>query len=749
MRVVTEPDLVDELPVPVLVTDAAGTLLTINRAATVMLGFTPAELVGGPIDAIAHPDPVPVDPTAGPERPWTRRRLLHKAGHSLLADARARRLADGRVLFVLDDVTAAVAAEAAHADSADRLRFVTNAVPALMAYVDADARYVWVNESYRRWFGTAPESVRGRHASEVLGPAVWTAIRPHVERVLGGEEVTFEDRLVYKSGPARHIRATYVPHVDADGRVRGLVALVNDISEIRVAEEALRRSEHLLEQSQSTAHVGSWEVTMGDDRRADGGGLRWSDETFRIFGHEPRAFQPTQALFYQSIHPDDRESTRGLASAGVRRGEPFEKEYRIVRPDGVVRLLHSWTRVEYDDAGRPQRMLGTVQDVTERKRAEQELKEADRRKDEFLAMLAHELRNPLAPILNAVEVLECAGPDQSDLHAKFRAVIARQVQHMKRLLDDLLDVSRVSRGKIELRSERVELGALLSQAVEVSRPIMTEKRQHLSMRPPARPLPLEADPTRLVQVFANIINNAAKYSDVGGHISVAVSVEGSEAVVAVRDDGAGMSGELLDRVFDLFVQETRSLDRAQGGLGIGLTMVRTLVRLHGGTVRAFSEGPGLGSEIVVRLPLSAPEARVEGPPAAPAGARAPAGPLRVLVVDDNVDAARALGRLLELLGHQVQVAHDGPGALAAADAVRPELVLLDIGLPGMDGYAVAARLRDAGHRGAALVALSGYGQEEHVLRSTEAGFHHHLVKPVDFALLRRITSELRRQETEA
>jgi len=283
----------------------------------------------------------------------------------------------------------------------------------------------------------------------------------------------------------------------------------------------------------------------------------------------------------------------------------------------------------------------------------------------------------------------------------------------------------------------------LAQAVEVSQPILGQKRQRLAVSPAPVPLPLEADPTRLVQVFANIINNAAKYSDRGGNISITASVAGGEAVVAVRDDGVGMNAELLDKAFDLFVQETRSLDRAQGGLGIGLTMVRTLVKLHGGSVRAFSDGPGRGSEIVVRLPLAradlALEARATGE-----GARAPAGGLRVLVVDDNVDAARALGRLLELLGHQVAVAHDGPAALATASTVRPELVLLDLGLPGMDGYAVAARLRDAGHRPAALVALTGYGQAEHHQRSSEAGFDHHLVKPVDFALLRRITADVQR-----
>ena len=315
---------------------------------------------------------------------------------------------------------------------------------------------------------------------------------------------------------------------------------------------------------------------------------------------------------------------------------------------------------------------------------------------------------------------------------------------MKRLLDDLLDVSRVSQGKIQLRKELLELGAVLLQAVEVSRPIIGEKRQELSLRLTPEPLPLDADPTRLVQVFANLLNNAAKYTDAGGHIGLTVTTEDGEAVVCVRDDGMGMSQELLVRAFDLFVQETRSLDRAQGGLGIGLTMVRTLVRMHGGSVRAFSDGPGRGSEFVVRLPL-APHAEAFDCAVAPA--KAPAGsPLRVLVVDDNVDAAGAIGVLLELLGHEVTVAHDGPAALAAAAAAPPELVLLDIGLPGMDGYALAARLRDAGHDRATLVALSGYGQDEHLHRSTEAGFDRHLVKPLDFDVLREITTQLRRPQ---
>jgi PAS domain S-box-containing protein len=733
-------ELFEELPVAALVTNAAGTLLAINGAAREMLGFAPQEILGRHLAGLAGPEGAP---DQAPLQPRRRLRLLHKAGHEIVAEGRARALPGGRIVHVLDDVTAAIAREEALREDADQLEFVANAVPALLSYVDAGARYVWVNASYQRWFGTPPEAVRGRHASEVLGSAAWEVIRPYIDRVLAGEEVTFEQRITYKTGPSRDVRATYVPHLDAGGRVRGLVALVNDITEIRAAEAALRRSEHMLEQSESFAHVGSWELALDAAGSSQPGSLRWSDELFLIFGHEPGSVEASAQLFYGAMAAEEAESIRALYTASLARGEPFEKEYRIVRPDGTARLLHSWTAFERDADGRPRRVLGTCQDVTERKRAEQDLREADRRKDEFLAMLAHELRNPLGPILNAAEVLACTGPELPEITAKFRTVIARQVQHMKRLLDDLLDVSRVSQGKIQLRTEPVELGALLAQAVEVSQPILGEKRQQLAIQRGAAPLPLDADPTRLLQVFANIINNAAKYTDAGGHISITASVEGGEAVVAVRDDGVGMAPELLDRAFDLFVQETRSLDRAQGGLGIGLTMVRTLVKLHGGSVRAFSDGPGRGTQIVVRLPLARRHAGQEARATAEAP-HPPAAALRVLVVDDNTDAARALGRLLEILGHQVAVAHDGPAALDAASALRPELVLLDLGLPGMDGYAVAARLKETGHRPAALVALTGHGQAEHRQRSSDAGFDHHLVKPVDFALLRRITTELQR-----
>ena len=754
--------------------------------------------------------------------------------------------------------------------AAERMAFAANALPALIAYVDTAVRYVWVNEGYRRWFGLAPEEVIGRHGSEVLDAAAWAEVQPYVERALAGEEVAFDNRLV-EGGVTRDVRVVYVPHRDESGRVLGFVALVTDVSEMKAVEGALRRSERMLEQSQATAQVGSWELTFDEALSEVPGSSLWSSETYRIFGYGPGTAASLE-LFTQRIHPDDGAAFHARTGPAIRRAEPFETEYRIVRPDGGVRMIHAWLHFEREADGTT-RAFGTCQDITERKRADLEirrareqlqlvvdatpsfiarydrdrrlvwanksyaarfgkepdelagnrlidlvgeqafrvldplftrvlageaiqveleipyldgprfvhlasaptldaagvpdgsvtvltdvthwrrleeereralndLREADRRKDEFLAMLSHELRNPLAPILNAVEILDSLGPGQRELAGTYNAVITRQARHMKRLLDDLLDVSRVSQGKIQLQKERVDLSVLLREVVEVGRPMISEKRHGLSLTLAPGPLVVEADPTRLLQVFANLINNAAKYTDAEGHIAIISAFENGEAVVTVRDDGIGMAPDLLARAFDLFAQGTRSLDRAQGGLGIGLTMVRTLVKMHGGSVVAFSEGPGRGSELVVRLPLAPSAAPVPAGPA-PAAREAAGVPLRVLVVDDNVDAAMVLAALLRLLGHEVTVAHDGPAALAAAAAAPPDLVLLDIGLPGMDGHAVAARLRAAGHARAALVAVTGYGREEDVRRSREAGFDYHLVKPVSLAELQRICGEVR------
>jgi PAS domain S-box-containing protein len=434
-------------------------------------------------------------------------------------------------------------------------------------------------------------------------------------------------------------------------------------------------------------------------------------------------------------------------NARVLAGESIQVEMELPYPGGP-RWVHMAAAPTRDGAGIPDGSVAVLTDVTEGRRLERDrdralndLREVDRRKDEFLAMLSHELRNPLGPILNAVEVLEQLEPDDKDLGAHPRQIIARQAKHMKRLLDDLLDVSRVSQGKIQLQKQRIDLNVLLRQAVEVRRSMMLGKRHELSIALAPQPMELEADPTRLLQVFDNLLNNAAKYTDPGGHVAILAAVEDGQAVVTIRDDGIGMTPDLLARAFDLFVQGMRSLDRAQGGLGIGLTLAQTMVRMHGGSVRAFSEGPGRGSQLVVRLPLAPPTELHPAQPAPTPHAGAGA-PLRVLVVDDNVDAAKMLGQLLRMAGHDVSLAHDGPTALAAASATPLDLVLLDIGLPSMDGYAVAARLRADGHAATVLVALTGYGREDDIRRSRDAGFDHHLVKPIDFAQLWPIVLEL-------
>jgi CheY-like chemotaxis protein/two-component sensor histidine kinase len=320
-----------------------------------------------------------------------------------------------------------------------------------------------------------------------------------------------------------------------------------------------------------------------------------------------------------------------------------------------------------------------------------------------------------------------------------REMMERQVGHMVRLVDDLLDVSRITRGRIELRTEAVDLAAVVRSALETSRPLIEAAGHRLTVAVPDEPLPLQADPVRLAQVIANLLNNAAKYTEEGGQIWLTARREGDEGVVSVRDTGLGIPADMLPRVFDMFAQVNRTLKRAQGGLGIGLTLSRNLVELHGGTLSASSPGPGQGSEFTMRLPLAragrqAPEAvrPDEGQPSA--------GPARrILIVDDNRDAAEALGLLLQFLGNEVRVVHDGPSALEAAGAYRPAVVFLDIGMPGMDGYAVARELRArAEHDELVLIALTGWGQEEDRLRSRAAGFDHHLIKPVDLDALQAL-----------
>jgi PAS domain S-box-containing protein len=434
------------------------------------------------------------------------------------------------------------------------------------------------------------------------------------------------------------------------------------------------------------------------------------------------------------VHPEDDGSyaQEFLRCSAERR--PFRGQCRVRRADGEWRWIESWARPRWvgtDFAG----MVGTSADITRRMAATQALAEADRRKDEFLALLAHELRNPLAPLRNGIELLRLAQNDDETAERTYR-MMARQVATMTRLVDDLLDVSRVARGKLELRCEACDLGDVLRSAVETSAPLIDAGRHTLHLALPRSAVTVNADRVRLEQVFANLLNNAARYTRPGGRIELGAAVEGAEAVVTVSDNGVGIPEPMLDRVFDAFTQ-VPSRDRpSHGGLGLGLSLARSLVDLHGGSIRAASRGEGQGTRFTVRLPLApAPHAaeRAGAPEKAAAAAQ------RVLLVDDNRDAADSLAALLQATGHEMQVAYDGAQALHLFAQARPDVVLLDIGMPGMDGCAVARRMREQDPaRRTVLVALTGYGQAADRQRSMDAGFDHHLVKPVELQSLKSL-----------
>ncbi len=475
--------------------------------------------------------------------------------------------------------------------------------------------------------------------------------------------------------------------------------------------------------------------------------VSWNPGAERTLGYAEQEIVGKHFSFF--FTPEDvaagkpERELRQAAAAGRAANENW-----LVRRDGSRFWASGVTSPLRDEAGRLRGFAKILRDLSERKRLEEALRfraeqlaESDRRKDAFLAMLGHELRNPLAPIRNAAEVMLQHGlsdPTMRWVHG----VIDRQASHLARLVDDLLDLARISQDKIVLHREPVELAAVVRQAVETSRPQFERRRQALAVSLPDEPVWLDADPTRLGQVFSNLLNNAAKYTEEGGRISLRAESEGDGAVaVRVRDTGIGIAPELLPRVFEPFVQADTSLARTQGGLGIGLTLVRRLTEMHGGHVEAFSEGPGKGSEFVVHLPT---RARAAAP--APRADRAGPGVGRsVLVVDDNVDAADSLAMMLQIYGHRVRTAFDGEGALSAVRAERPDAVVLDIGLPQMDGYEVARRLRaEPGGERILLIALTGYGQAGDRQKAMGVGFDHHLVKPVDPAALQRLLAEPRK-----
>lgn len=496
-----------------------------------------------------------------------------------------------------------------------------------------------------------------------------------------------------------------------------------------------------VERSQLAAIVRSSEDAI-ISMTPDGLVTSWNDAAARLFGYSS---EEMLGLSIDTIIPQELREEETIGRQRVADGE-HRDHYESVRLTKDGRCVSVSVRLSrmLDPAGRSIGISSIARDITERKRVEEALRLADHRKDAFLATLAHELRNPLAPIRYATRLLEPGVPPQMASDA--RKMIDRQLAHMAHLLDDLLDVSRVTRGVLEIRREQLDLREVIETALTAARPLFEAADQKLLAALPAEPLPVNGDAVRLAQILGNLLHNATKYTPAGGQIALSAAVAGDEVIVSVKDDGVGIAPEGLASIFELFVQLDPAGTRAAGGLGIGLSLARDLIRLHGGQIEAHSGGRGLGSEFVIRLPLARETPALTEAIAAPEKVTAlGASSVRVLIVDDNIDAATSLSYVLTLAGYQVRIAHDGAGALEVAGELRPDVVLLDIGLPGMSGHDVARRLRaEAWGRDLQLIAVTGWGQDGDRAKSLEAGFDEHLTKPIDpETLLQRISRAAR------
>lgn len=610
------------------------------------------------------------------------------------------------------------------------LRAFTEAVPGVVYAKDREGRLLLGNRGVSELLGRRQEDYIGRTDRELLAdPAQAEAVMATDRRIMetGIAEQVEEEIQLADGSPATWL-STKAPWRDETGNVVGLVGASLDITDRKQMERALRLSEQRRALALEVAQLGTWTWDIAGDV------IRMDARTAEIWGADPARADYSRESLERRVHRDDWPAVEAALSAALDpRGDGrVSEEFRLRHPDGRVVWTMTRAQVAFEgrgDARRPVSMIGTVLDVTERRRLIETLEQSDRRKDEFLAMLAHELRNPLAPIGNAAELLRMV-PDDPQRVSRAARVISRQVAHMTDMVDDLLDVSRVTRGLVEFERAPVDVRAVVAAAVEQAEPTLQARRHGLEVETGGGPAIVMGDRHRLVQVVCNLLQNAAKYTPREGRIVLAVDASGERVRIRVADNGVGMEPSLLPHVFDLFTQAERTPDRSQGGLGIGLALVRSIVRGHGGSVSASSGGPGRGSTFEVVLPRVAVDALPDAE--APAPAAAPDRQV-LMVVDDNRDAAEALAGVLQVLGHDVTVATGGRQALELADQRADwDAFILDIGMPDMTGHELVVHLRRlVDERSARFIALTGYGQEHDRESSQAAGFDHHLVKPAD------------------
>ena len=686
--------------------------------------------------------------------------------------------------------------------ASQQVRIIADTMSVGVTRCSRDMRYVWVNQCYSDWIHVPVDQLVGRLIADVVGEEAFAQVMPYYTRVLNGETVHYEKEVQFKDVAPSWVSATYTPTRDDAGVIDGWVTVVIDITQrkraedehIALTQELQRHSDEVrdsrrriqtdydaLTRLQRVAILCGALDTPAEDcltaildtaiafTSADRGNIQLLEDDGATLAiavqrgfEEPflRYFDSVQAgdaaacgaamlakrrIAIEDVQTDrlllDHPSQQVLLDAGVRAVQSTPLLTSSGELLGVISTHFARPRrFETHDMRWMDLLAQQAADYLQRIESDLELRDADRKKDEFLAMLSHELRNPLAPIGYAAEILKKQEPSPAQL-AKAREVIDRQVRQMARLLDDLMDVSRITRGTISLRKQPVELAMIVNEAVEGSRPLIEQLGHTLRVDIPSAPVTLDADATRLAQVLMNLLNNAAKYTERGGTIELSATREGNSVLVAVKDTGVGIPPEMLDRIFELFAQEDRSIERARGGLGIGLTLAQRLVAMHGGTLEARSDGAGRGSEFIVRLPVAS-ENSVHAIGSTPERMN-DAQPMRILVVDDNEDSAETLAMYLQSNGHRVRTADNGLAAVETAAEFRPDAVLMDLGLPKLNGYEAARQIRSERGHEVLLVAVTGWGQEADRRRSRVAGFDHHLTKPVELDKLRRLLAAAR------
>ena len=731
-----------------------GRWLRFNDAICTVTGYEREKLATLTFAEITHPDDVKADWAlsrrllAGEIAVYSiEKRYLREDGDTVWVNLTVSLLRDANgapvnFISVVEDITARIASEAALRSSEIRYRRLFESAKDGILILDGQTGQITDANPYIL-------QVLGGTSAEVLGRELWeigvfsdaTASRAAMVELQDRGYVRYEDLpLESKTGQRREVEV--VANVYQENGQRVSQCNIRDITERKQAQKALLASEERVRMATEATEVGVWEWNVHTKA------IRWDAQMFRIYG-----IAPTQDGFVDysdlsgAMLPEEVLENERIAKDTMRRSGQSRREFRIHRrDDGERRNIEAVETVRMNEKGEPEWVLGTNLDVTDRKTAENrlrqlaaELSEADRRKDEFLATLAHELRNPLAPIRNGLQVIKLAGVTGTVEQA--RIMMERQLTQMVRLVDDLLDVSRISLGKIELRTERVEMRKVIDVAVETGRPMIDEAEHDLVVAIPDEPIFVDGDATRLAQVVSNLLTNSAKYMHRGGRIRLTVRRDGEAVAVSVADDGIGIPPTMLDKVFVMFTQVDRTLEKTTGGLGIGLSLVKGLVQMHGGTIEAKSEGEGKGSEFVVRLPavvapMKPQELEMEEKKPVKSSRR-------ILVVDDNRDGANTLTMMLKILGNDTRTAYDGQAGVDLAEQFRPDVILLDIGLPKLNGHEACRRIREQPWgTGILMIAVTGWGQDEDRRRSQEAGFDHHLVKPVDPQALMKMLAGL-------